>query len=217
MCQAQFEVWRAQQQMWQTNPPCTELTLWWGRRARPVNTLEFLLVMSLREGRGEGVPTCECTSSGRCTSSDIKETNASLIAQLVKNPPAMQKTLVQFLDWEDPLEKGKATHCSILAWRILRTGVSKSWMQLSNSYFLSKEARKDTGRWAARKPEPQSRASSLPRATFWRCLDFLVLILLICQLGVKILILRNLGVTSRIRSNEHRLECQDWDSLIPCC
>jgi len=37
---------------------------------------------------------------------------------LVKNPPAMQETLVQFLGWEDPLEKGKATHSSILAWRI---------------------------------------------------------------------------------------------------
>ena len=40
---------------------------------------------------------------------------ASLIAQLVKNPPAMQETPVQFLGWEDPLEKGKATHSSILA------------------------------------------------------------------------------------------------------
>ena len=42
----------------------------------------------------------------------------SLVAQLVKNPPAMWKTWVQPLDWEDPLEKGKATHSSILAWRI---------------------------------------------------------------------------------------------------
>ena len=42
----------------------------------------------------------------------------SLVAQLVKNPPAMQETWVQSLDWEDPLEKGKATHSSILAWRI---------------------------------------------------------------------------------------------------
>ena len=39
---------------------------------------------------------------------------ASLIAQLVKNPPAMQETLVQFLGQEDPLEKRQATHCSIL-------------------------------------------------------------------------------------------------------
>ena len=40
---------------------------------------------------------------------------ASLVAQLVKNPPAMRETWVQSLGWEDPLEKGKATHSSILA------------------------------------------------------------------------------------------------------
>ena len=40
------------------------------------------------------------------------------MAQLVKNPPAMRETWVQSLGWEDPLEKGKATHSSILAWRI---------------------------------------------------------------------------------------------------
>ena len=43
---------------------------------------------------------------------------ASLVAQLVKNPPAMQETWVQSLGWEDPLEKGKATHSSTLDWRI---------------------------------------------------------------------------------------------------
>ena len=43
---------------------------------------------------------------------------ASLIAQLVKNLPAMQETWVRFLGWEDPLEKEMATHSSILAWRI---------------------------------------------------------------------------------------------------
>ena len=43
---------------------------------------------------------------------------ASLVAQTVKNLPAMHETWVQALDWEDPLEKGTATHCSILAWRI---------------------------------------------------------------------------------------------------
>ena len=43
---------------------------------------------------------------------------ASLVAQLVKNPPAMQETCVQSLGWEDPLEEGKATHPSVLAWRI---------------------------------------------------------------------------------------------------
>ena len=44
----------------------------------------------------------------------------SLMAQLVKNPPAMWMTWVQFLGWEDPLEKGTAIHSSILAWRIPR-------------------------------------------------------------------------------------------------
>ena len=40
------------------------------------------------------------------------------MAQLAKNLPAMQETLVPFLDQEDPLEKGMAAHSSILAWRI---------------------------------------------------------------------------------------------------
>ena len=44
----------------------------------------------------------------------------SLVAQLVKNLPAMQETWVLSLGWEDALEKGKATHSSILAWRIPR-------------------------------------------------------------------------------------------------
>ena len=46
---------------------------------------------------------------------------AFLVAQLVKNPPAMQETWVGSLGWEDPLEKGKATHSSILDWTILWT------------------------------------------------------------------------------------------------
>ena len=43
---------------------------------------------------------------------------ASLVAQLVKNPPAMWESWVRSLGWEGPLEKGEATHSSILAWRI---------------------------------------------------------------------------------------------------
>ena len=43
---------------------------------------------------------------------------ASLVAQTVKNQPAMQETWVQSLCWEDPLEKGMTTHSSVLAWRI---------------------------------------------------------------------------------------------------
>ena len=61
---------------------------------------------------------------------------AFLVAQMVKNPPAMQETWVHSLGWEDPLEEGIATHSSILAWRIPMDrgawwpsvhGVPKSW------------------------------------------------------------------------------------------
>ena len=49
---------------------------------------------------------------------------ASPVAQLVENPPAIPEAWVQFLGWEDPLEKGKATHFSILTWRIPQTAGS---------------------------------------------------------------------------------------------
>ena len=48
----------------------------------------------------------------------INQISASLVAQMVKNLPAIQETRVQSLGQEDPLEKGMATHFSILAWRI---------------------------------------------------------------------------------------------------
>ena len=48
----------------------------------------------------------------------LQYTWASLVAQLVKNPPAMRETWVRSLGWEDPLEKGKATHSRIQARRI---------------------------------------------------------------------------------------------------
>ena len=44
---------------------------------------------------------------------------ASLVAQMVKNPPEMEDTWVRFLGWEDPLEEGMEAHSSVLAWRIL--------------------------------------------------------------------------------------------------
>ena len=60
--------------------------------------------------------------SGRSTregiSYPLEYSWASLVAQLVKNLPTMWETWVRSLSWEDPLEKGKATHSSILAWRI---------------------------------------------------------------------------------------------------
>ena len=48
----------------------------------------------------------------------IANTGVSLVAQMVKNPPAMWETWVQSLGWEDLLEEGMATHSCILAWRI---------------------------------------------------------------------------------------------------
>ena len=48
----------------------------------------------------------------------LSHERASLVAQRLKPLPTMQETWVQSLDWEDPLEKGMATHSSILAWRI---------------------------------------------------------------------------------------------------
>ena len=66
---------------------------------------------------------------------------ASLVAQLVKNPPAVQETWVQSLGWEDPLEKGMATHPGVLglensmdrgAWQATVHGVAKSWTQPSD-------------------------------------------------------------------------------------
>ena len=65
---------------------------------------------------------------------------ASVVTQMVKNLPAMRETQIRSLGQEDPLEKGMATHSSILAWRILWTrgawwaivhGVAKSWTRLS--------------------------------------------------------------------------------------
>ena len=57
-------------------------------------------------------------STGEGISYPLQYSWASLVAQLVKNPPAMQETWVQSLGWKDPLEKGTATLSSILAWRI---------------------------------------------------------------------------------------------------
>ena len=57
-------------------------------------------------------------SAGKGIGYPLQYSWASLVAQMVKNPPTMQETWVRSLGWEDLLEKGKATHSSILAWRI---------------------------------------------------------------------------------------------------
>ena len=60
---------------------------------------------------------------------------ASLVAQLGKNPPALGGTWIRSLGGEDPLEKGTTIHSSILAWRIIGHGVTKSRTLLSNFHF----------------------------------------------------------------------------------
>ena len=53
----------------------------------------------------------------RDLSTTDRQEKASLVRQMVKNLPAMQETQIHFLNWEDPLENGMATHPRILAWR----------------------------------------------------------------------------------------------------
>ena len=69
--------------------------------------LSLILGLGISAGEGIGYP--------------FQYSWASLVAQLVKNLPVMWETWVRSLVWEDPLEKGKVTHSSILAWRILWT------------------------------------------------------------------------------------------------
>ena len=71
-------------------------------------------------------------SAGEGTGHPLQYSWASLVAQLVKNPPAMQESWVRSLGWENLLEKRKATHSSILAWRI---GAAESRTWLSNIHF----------------------------------------------------------------------------------
>ena len=79
------------------------------------------------------------TSAGEGLVYSLQYSWASLMAQLVKNLPAVRETWVRSLGWEDPLEKGKATHSSILTWRIpwiIFHGVAKSGTQLSNFHLM---------------------------------------------------------------------------------
>ena len=72
-------------------------------------------------------------SDGEGTGYSLPYSWTSLVAQLIKNLLAMRETWIQFLGWEDPLEKRKATHSSILAWRIPWT--IKSWTGLNDFHF----------------------------------------------------------------------------------
>ena len=77
------------------------------------------------------------------------------MAQTVKNPPAMQETWVRFLDWEDPLEKGKEfqNNCNILAWRIPWTEepgrLQSMGLQSQTLQYSGLEDSMDRGAWQA--------------------------------------------------------------------
>ena len=81
---------------------------------------------------------------------DKSDERASLVIQLVKNPPAMRETWVQSLGWEDPLEKGKATHSSILAWRIPRTVQSTGSQRVRYDWVTFTHISNDWWKWKRR-------------------------------------------------------------------
>ena len=72
----------------------------------------------MQETPGSGSNPGSGRSAGEGIGYLLQYSWASLVAQLVKNLPERQETWVQSLGWEDPLEKGKVTRSSILAWRI---------------------------------------------------------------------------------------------------
>ena len=79
---------------------------------------------------------------------------SSLVAQMIKNPPALRETWVRFLGWEDPLEKEMATHSSILAWRILILAWRIQYSCLENSRRLQSMGVTRVGHNLATKPPP---------------------------------------------------------------
>ena len=100
---------------------------------------QFTPQMAPNPGRVGGGRTAEKERKGTgCWSASIYTDRASLVAQLVKNPPAMRETWVRSLGWEDPLEKGKVTHSIIFSLEnsmdCIAHGVTKSQMLLSEGY-----------------------------------------------------------------------------------
>ena len=87
---------------------------------------DALFWLLLQVARGDRAPhppdPSSIPGSGRSPGEDIgypiQYSLAPMVAQLVKNPPAMWETWIRSLGWEDPLEKEMATHSSILAWRL---------------------------------------------------------------------------------------------------
>ena len=92
-------------------------------------------------------------SAGEGIGDPLQYSWASLVAKLVKNPPAMQEMWVQSLGWEDPLEQGKATNSSILPWRIPLTVYSMGSQRVGHNWatFTSLHKELDT-HWVTEPP-----------------------------------------------------------------
>ena len=116
-------------------------TIWGTRELSTCNTEDPCLIPVSRRSAGEGIGY------------PLQYSWASLVAQLVKNLPAMWETWVWSLGWEDPLEKGTATHSNILAWRIPWTvksmvsqRVGHNWVTFTfTSFSAACQGRKKTG------------------------------------------------------------------------
>ena len=78
----------------------------------------------------------ESATPGMCLPPLVFYSSLDLVAQMVKNLPAVRETWVQSLDWEDPLEKGKTSHSSILAWRIPWTVKSWGWRTVRHDFLF---------------------------------------------------------------------------------
>ena len=123
------------------------------------STGKMSLLLQHYVSNGKGLPGSSAGEESTCNAGDsssilgsgsspgegigcpLQSSWASLVAQMVKNPPSMWKNQVQSLGWKDPLEECKATHSSILAWRIPMDrggwwatdhGIAKSWTRLSD-------------------------------------------------------------------------------------
>ena len=111
--QQKLAVWKTQTQHlgWQFR---NTARLFYGRDSLIAQLVKNLLAMAGDPGL---IPELG-RSTGEGLGYPFQYSQASLVAQLVNNPPAVWETLLWSLGWEDPLEKGKATHSSILAWTI---------------------------------------------------------------------------------------------------
>ena len=98
-----------------------------------INELIFKKESACNAEDSSSIPGSE-RSTGEGIRYPLQYSWASLVAQLVKNLPAMRETLIRFLGQEDQLEKGKASHSSISAWRIVH-GITKSLTEQSDFRF----------------------------------------------------------------------------------